>query len=126
MHLSRALLFFLVSPPKDENGETRRYIVLQRALASVGVEYKYHISSVSCESYALMMIGLFEETQAIQLSVLRSRTKDLPDDVKHQKDLGNSKRYCTFYEQNNATYLSVADSGIYTILFFMDLKLLEK
>ena len=88
----------MVTPPKDHQEKSRRYIVLQRAFASVGVEYTYHIKSVSCESFALMMIGLFKESQAIQAEVLRSHKKDPPDDELRAIAVQNTKRYKYFYE----------------------------
>lgn len=34
--------YFIVSPPKDAHGNSTRYLVWQKALASVGVEFTYH------------------------------------------------------------------------------------
>ena len=32
--------FFVLSPPKDSDGRSTRYLVLQRALASLGMYYR--------------------------------------------------------------------------------------
>ena len=34
--------FFILSPKKDSEGRSTRQIVLQRALASLGLYYEYH------------------------------------------------------------------------------------
>ena len=49
--------FFVLSPPKDSNGKSTRYMVLQRALASCGLYYKYHMRAVSCEVFAMTMMN---------------------------------------------------------------------
>ena len=67
--------FFVVSPPKGENGKTTRYITIQRALSSVGTKYKYHIKAACCEQFGLIMAGLFQESKIIQDEACRSVKK---------------------------------------------------
>ena len=68
--------FFIVSPPKDDNGETMRYMIQQRALATVGIRYKYCNLRVSWEQFGLLMMGLFEESKTIQGEAVAARKKN--------------------------------------------------
>ena len=67
--------FFVVSPPKGDDGKTTRYITIQRALSSVGTKYKYRIKAAFCEQFGLIMAGLFQESKVIQLEASRSIDK---------------------------------------------------
>ena len=69
---SKASTFFVVSPPKVENGRTTRYIVRQRALSSVGTKYKYHIKAACSEQFGLIMAGLFGASKTVQQEASRS------------------------------------------------------
>ena len=95
---SKDSTFFLVSPQRDEFGESRRYIVLQRALASVGVGYRYSMRAVSSESFALMVIVLFEEAITIQQDASKTVNKgSLKDSIKGMESRG-AKTYDELYE----------------------------
>ena len=52
--------FFVVSPPKDSSDKSTRYLVLQRALACLGVDYVYDMRAVSSTS----LTPLFHHTAA--------------------------------------------------------------
>ena len=72
---SKTSTFFVVSPPKGENGKTTRYITIQRALSSVGTKYKYQIKAACCEQFGMIMAGLFQESKIIQEEAFRSVKK---------------------------------------------------
>ena len=63
--------FFVLSPPKDFQGRSTRYMVLQRALASCGLFYDYHMRAVSCEAFALTMMTVEPEYNPIQNEVIK-------------------------------------------------------
>jgi hypothetical protein len=111
--------FFVVSPRRDENDFTKRYMVMQRSLVAVGVEYNYHIKAVTCESFALMMIGLFEKSQAIQHEVLRSHRKDLSEDEQSKAIERNSERYKAFYDDVVFNIKNVKTGVILTLDFLI-------
>ena len=56
------------------------------------------MKAVSCESFALMMIGLFKESHAIQAEVLRSHKSDLSDKKSKELAVDHAVRYDYFYE----------------------------
>ena len=116
---SKKSSFFVVSPPKDVNGDTTRYMIAQRALASVGVTYRYHMKAVSCETFALMMIGLFEDCQAYQQEILRSHKKDLSVKESVNQDERNFERYEEFYESIMRNIESVKPGVILTLDFLI-------
>ena len=82
--------FFVLNPPNDT-----RYLVLQRALASIGVCYEYHMRAVSCEAFAMTMMNADLNWKSLQLQVLNNAiwTKE-----KREKDVARFKefydRYC--------------------------------
>ena len=94
-------------------------MVLQRSLASVGVSYDYHIKSVSCETFALMMIGLFEELQAIQQEVLRSHRSDLSEEEQSKANIRNEERYNVFYNSVKSNIEKVRPGVILTLDFLI-------
>ena len=63
--------FFVLSPPKDSKGRSTRYMVLQRALASCGLFYDYHMRAVSCEAFALTMMTVEPIYNPIQVEVIK-------------------------------------------------------
>ena len=48
--------FFVLSPPKDSNGRSTRSILLQRALACLGLEYEFNITGASCENFVMTLL----------------------------------------------------------------------
>mgnify|MGYP001399947731 CR=1 FL=1 len=67
-------LFFVLSPPKDSDGNSTRNLILQRALACLGTFFAYNIRAVSCEVFAMTMMHLkptLEENGPIQLKALK-------------------------------------------------------
>ena len=91
--------FFILDPPKDANGNSTRYLVLQRALASVGVCFQYHLRAVSCEAFAMTMMNADLNWKSLQLEVLNNTTKMTEE--KRQKDAARFKefydRYCFIF-----------------------------
>ena len=55
--------FFIVSPPTDKiKKKITRYLVFQKALASIGVEFNYHLPALSSEAFALAMLGSIKDS----------------------------------------------------------------
>ena len=113
-------LFFIVTPQKDEEkDETLRYIVQQRALACIGIKYNYHMKAVSCESFALMMLGIFEESRAaVQDEILRSHKKN-PTDAQNER---MQKEWNSRYEIFHSTVignLKKVKHGVFLTLKFL-------
>ena len=77
--------FFIVEPPKDEFGLTTRHMVLQRALATIGMKYQYHLV-IGCEAFCTLIVGLFEDWHPLQLrpNVLALKTKTFASE-EHKK-----------------------------------------
>ena len=61
----------MVNPPADSNGASTRYLVLQRALASIGICFEYHIRAVSCEAFAMTMMAVDPKWSSAQLKVIK-------------------------------------------------------
>ena len=59
--------FFVLSPPKDGNNKSTRYILLQRALACIGLEYKFNITAVNCENFVMTLLKLCPEEEPDRL-----------------------------------------------------------
>ena len=95
--------FFIVEAPKDEFGFTTRHMILQRALASIGVRYRYHLI-IGCEAFATFIIGLFEDWHPLQLSpgVLKLKKKTFSSE-KDKKEA--QRRVETRYKELQASIL---------------------
>ena len=50
--------FFILSPAEDYKGRSTRYMVLQRALACLGLYYRYSLRSVNCEIFVMTLMNL--------------------------------------------------------------------
>ena len=59
--------FFVLSPPKDSNNRSTRYILLQRALACLGLEYEFNITAVNCENFVMSLLKLSPEEEPDRL-----------------------------------------------------------
>ena len=88
--------FFVMSPPKDSKVQSTRQLVLQRALACLGTFYYYHLRSVNCEGFAMIMMKLNLEPQfePVQGDVLRPFKGYETDEAKDRED---QKRFKKFY-----------------------------
>ena len=110
--------FFVVSPPKDRKNKSTRYLVLQRALASIGLEYTYHIRAVSCETFVTALFGLLSDDlfDPLQTEVLHS---PLPKDVQEQK-ARDFRRFKKFHRDLCDQIESVPEGTILTLRFFIE------
>ena len=86
--------FFVLSPPKDSEGRSTRYLVLQRALASLGLYYRYHLRAVSCEVFAMTLLRLKPEFEPIQMEVLPPAKGHEVTDEKREK---YKKKFADFH-----------------------------
>lgn len=112
--------FFIVSPPKDNNDKSTRYLVLQKALASIGVKFVYHIKAVSCETFALAMLGSIDESSSynpIQTDVIRSHFQNLPSKLREEKVKEHEKRFKKFHQDLMGQILLVPKGSILTLEF---------
>ena len=114
-------LFFIATPPKDvDDDKTLRYMVQQRALASVGVRYTYDIKAVSCETFSLMMLGMFESTRsAVQEEILRSHKKNLSTKEEERIDERNKQKYEKFHQSVLQNIKSVNHGVVLTLNFLL-------
>ena len=78
--------FFVLSPPKDSEGRSTRYLVLQRALASLGLYYRYHMRAVSCEVFAMTLLKLKPKLEPIQTEALSPTKGHEVTDEKREED----------------------------------------
>ena len=85
--------FFIMSPPKDSEGNSTRYLLLQRALACLGTFYRYHMRSVNCEVFAITIMKLEPKFEPVQADVLRpSKGHGMTDD-KRDADHARFKKF---------------------------------
>ena len=107
-----------MSPPKDRKNKSTRYLVLQRALASIGLEYTYHIRAVSCETFVTALFGLLSDDffDPLQTEVLHS---PLPKDIQEQK-ARDFRRFKKFHQDLCTQIESVPEGTILTLRFFME------
>lgn len=91
--------YFIVSPPKDDDRHSTRYLVLQKALASIGVEYKYHMRAVSCETFAMAMLGAIDKVtySIVQAEVLSSKRNKITEEQEKLKLEEQKKRFEKFH-----------------------------
>ena len=71
--------FFIMSPPKDSDGNSTRHLILQRALACLGTFYHYHMRSVNCEVFAMTLMKLEPKFEPVQMD---------PNVLRHSKGHG--------------------------------------
>ena len=85
--------FVVASPPKDKNGRSTRYILIQRALACIGVDFSYNMRSVSCETFILaILFPTSDSFDPIQSGLVRSHKRNLPSNeakIQWEKDQRN-------------------------------------
>ena len=107
--------FFVLNPPKDENNKSTRYLVLQRALASIGVCFKYHLAAVSCEAFAMTMMNVEPDWSSSQLKVIKSHAKK-PDEDKLEEHDGKFK---VFYKHILNRWDKLDQPVILTLDYFL-------
>ena len=90
--------FFVVSPPKDKAGKSTRYIIIQRALACIGVQYEYHMRAVSCETFCTAILYPLDDSfHPIQRSIVRSHKNNLPTDDAAKQLEEDKQKYKKFH-----------------------------
>jgi hypothetical protein len=115
--------FFVVSPPKDKRGRSTRYIVLQRALASIGVTYEYHMRAISCEIFCTAILHPSDISfRPIQRSIIRSHKRNLPQDDADRKLKEDTEKYEIFHKKL-CQQISLVPEGI---LLSLELHLKER
>lgn len=112
--------FVVVSPPKDSSERSTRYMLLQRALASLGVQYEYHMRSVSCETFAVALLEPINDSFGpIQTGLIRSHRKDLPEDAARSQWEKDEQKYQTFHQTLLNRMKDVPKGIILTLEFLM-------
>ena len=107
--------FFVLNPPLDENNKSTRYLVLQRALASIGVCFKYHMAAVSCEAFAMTMMNVEPDWSSSQLKVIKSRQEE-PDKEKLEEHAG---KFRVFYKHILNRWNQLDQPVILTLDYFL-------
>ena len=107
--------FFVLNPPLDENNKSTRYLVLQRALASIGVCFKYNKAAVSCEAFAMTMMNVEPDWSSSQLKVIKSHAKK-PDEDKLEEHDGKFK---VFYKHILNRWDKLDQPVILTLDYFL-------
>ena len=109
--------FFVLSPPKDSNGKSTRYMVLQRALASCGLYYKYHMRAVSCEAFAMTMMNCQPVYDPLQTDVIQpSRGHELTEEKRQQ----DKKRFDQFFESLEQRLSKMVNLVILTLKYYLE------
>ena len=112
--------FFVVSPPKDPQGKSTRYLVLEKALASLGLKYIYNMRAVSCETFATALFGLMDDDYfaPLQTEVIRSHKKDHPDiDGQRSRDI---LKFQEFHSDLCKHIDQVPEGTILTLKYFIN------
>ena len=108
--------FFVLSPPKDSQGRSTRYLVLQRAFACLGIYYIYNMRAVSCETFAMIMMNL--EFVPLQTEVLRQdKRNDTELQIQHDKDM---LKYKKFHDDLCNRIEMLPDGTVLTLKFYID------
>ena len=110
--------FFVLSPPKDSKDKSRRYLVLQRALASLGLHYKYHMRAVSCEAFSLALLNMNPDYESIQADVIGpSKGQHQITDEKREED---AQRFAEFHQELSKRIGSAPKGNILTLRYYLD------
>ena len=109
--------FFVLSPPKDSNGKSTRYMVLQRALASCGLYYKYHMRAVSCEVFAMTMKNCQPVFEPLQTDVIKPSKGHEITEEKRQQD---EERYHEFFRSLQQRLSRMENLVILTLKYYLE------
>ena len=114
--------FFIVSPPKDPQGQSTRYLVLQRALACLGLKYIYNMRAVSCETFATALFGLLYDDNfaPLQTAVVRSHKRDLPDITAQSQKAKHKLKFRKFHSDLCKQIEQVPKGTILTVKYFIN------
>ena len=108
--------FFVLSPPKDFNGKSTRYMVLQRALASCGLYYKYHMRAVSCEVFAMTMMNCKPVFEPLQTDVIQP---SIGHEITEEKRLQDEKRFHEFFQSLKHRLSKMENLVILTLKYYL-------
>ena len=111
--------FIVVSPPKDKDGISTRYMIVQRALACLGVEFEYQMRSVSCETFVLALLKPTNDSfDPIQRGLVRSHKRDLPSDEAKSQLEKDKENYQKFHQMLLSRMKNVSNGMILILEFF--------
>ena len=102
---------FMVFKPQS-NGNSTNNMVLQRALACLGLYYHYDIKAVSCEVFAMSMNKLKPKLENLQLDVLAPK--------KIRFNPPNENKYQEFYSQILARLKSLDTHRMLTLPYYLN------
>ena len=91
--------FFILSPPvvfEGNSPQSTRYLVLQRALASLGTYFDYDLRAVSCETFAMTLLKMRPVLVPIQHETLKSFFWDKRTDVTRAEDEAKFQKFHEF------------------------------
>ena len=117
--------FFILDPPKDANGNSTRYLVLQRALASVGICFQYHLRAVSCEAFAMTMMNAEPDWRSLQLQVLNN-TMVTSVKMTKEKRQADAAMYQEFYSSIVARWRMLDQPVILTLKYLVNTYTMRK
>ena len=114
---------FVVSPMRDDKGKSTRYHVIQRALACVGLKYKYHIRHTNCECFALALMGEWGQKAskslidvAVQSEALAQKKSIKLTEAKKAED---EDAFQKFFADMRARIKTVPDGVVLTLKYFI-------
>ena len=113
--------FFIMSPPKDSDGNSTRHLILQRALACLGTFYHYHMRSVNCEVFAMTLMKLEPKFEPVQTdpNVLRHSKGHGMTDEKMDED---QTRFLKFHQALLQKLKWYQDNTILTLHYYLKKK----
>ena len=109
--------FFVLSPPKDQEGRSTRYLILERALASLGMYYHFNIRAVSCEVFAMTLLRLQPSFQPLQTTVLKP-SKGYP--ITDKRRLADEQKFMEFHQALCGRIGEVPDRLILSLHYYLD------
>ena len=113
--------FFIMSPPKDSEGNSTRHLLLQRALACLGTFYHYHMRSVNCEVFAMTLMKLEPKFEPVQTdpNILRpSKGHGMTDDKMDE----DQARFLKFHQALLQKLEWYQDNTILTLDYYLKKK----
>ena len=117
--------FFIMSPPKDSEGNSTRHLLLQRALACLGTFYHYHMRSVNCEVFAMTLMKLEPKFEPVQTDpkVLRpSKGHGITDNQRN----ADHARFMRFHQALLQKIEGYQDNTILTLDYYLKQKINTK
>ena len=110
-------VFFVLSPPKDSRDRSKRYIVLQRALACLGLYFEYHIRAVNCDAFTLALFNV-KANKSIQTDVIIP-TK-APYKINDKKKIDHANRLKEFHKELHERIGAAPKGNIMTLKYYVE------